>query len=178
MVFGRRAGEIQSTGVTSSGRGGGGGVDEKKNKKDDGDKMPEPAAAPVVAAAAAAAEDDTIVDDTIVVVDTKNLSEEEEEPSPVTDLLGLDTSAISLDGQSLVVPIEQINVLGHISYDDSEDFETAYEGDCVSSLGTGKYTYGGPPGVTTTAPPPPNGGNGSRNNFGASIGYIGDMRII
>eukprot|EP00529_Nitzschia_sp_RCC80_P017637 CAMPEP_0113523592 /NCGR_PEP_ID=MMETSP0014_2-20120614/45784_1 /TAXON_ID=2857 /ORGANISM="Nitzschia sp." /LENGTH=847 /DNA_ID=CAMNT_0000421685 /DNA_START=206 /DNA_END=2749 /DNA_ORIENTATION=- /assembly_acc=CAM_ASM_000159 len=178
MVFGRRAGEIQSTGVTSS-RGGGGGVGEKKKKKDDGeDEKPEPTAAPVAAAAgAAAAEDDTIVDDTIVVAE-----EEEEEPSPVTDLLGLDTSAISLDGQSLVVPVEQINVLGHISYDDSDEFETAYEGDCVSSLGTGKYTYGGPPGVTTTTapPPPPNGGgnDGSRNNFGASIGYIGDMRII
>jgi hypothetical protein len=98
--------------------------------------------------------DDTIIDDAYA------------EPSPVTDLLGIDTSAISLDGRSLVVPEHIGGGIGDGDHGDDEQFD-----DCVSSIGTGKYTYGGPPGFTTK--------NGQqRQHFGASIGYIGDLRII
>lgn len=70
-------------------------------------------------------------------------------PTPASDLIGADTSAISLDGRSLIVPDT-----GMEPFDD------------MSSLGTSKYGVGD------------GGGGGGANYYGASIGYIGDMRII
>jgi hypothetical protein len=102
-------------------------------------------------AAPSANNSNTDGDDDIMIDDDINVHE----PSPVTDLLGLDTSAISLDGRSIVVP-DQIGGGGSLGGDFDED---------MSSLGTGKYTYGSQFAAGAA------GGT-------SAIGYIGDMRII